>query len=68
MTDIDGHSVRVFAESGALLAELGSNKNDDFELDNPSGIAVSFSAPNFQQTAIYVINTGENQIKKFGLA
>ena len=34
VTDYEGHSVRVFSRSGALGGQFGSNKNDNFGLDN----------------------------------
>ena len=51
--------MRVFSSTGALLAEFGDNKNDDFELDSPSGIAVD------RVGNVYVANTDEDEIKKF---
>ena len=62
MTDVHGHSVRVFSDTGTLLAECGSNKNGDFELDSPSGIAIERAGN------VFVSNTDEDQIKKFAPA
>lgn len=59
VTDFGGHSVDVFSQLGALRGEFGSNTNDNFELDQPAGIAID-SVGN-----IYVADTDNSRIKKF---